>query len=53
MTPAIIRAGQMTWLNTFFENFSAAQEPFLLLQVNNQLVHNFLSQRDTRISLYF
>jgi hypothetical protein len=27
----------------FFEDFSAAQ-PFLLQQVNNQLVHDFLSQ---------
>jgi hypothetical protein len=27
--------------------FSAAQELFLLQQVNNQLVHNFLSQQNT------
>jgi hypothetical protein len=31
----------------FFEDFSAAQ-PFLLQQVNNQLVHDFLSQQNTR-----
>jgi hypothetical protein len=31
----------------FFEDFSAAQ-PFLLQQVNNQLVHNFLSQQNNR-----
>jgi len=30
---------------TFFEDFSAAQ-PFLLQQVNNQLVHDFLSQQN-------
>ena len=30
----------------FFEDFSAAQ-PFLLQQVNNQIVHNFLSQQIT------
>ena len=29
----------------FFEDFSAAQ-PFLLQQVNNQLVYNFLSQQN-------
>jgi len=29
----------------FFEDFSAAQ-PFLLQQVNNQLVHDFLSQQN-------
>jgi hypothetical protein len=29
-----------------FEDFSAAR-PFLLQQVNNQLVHNFLSQQNT------
>jgi hypothetical protein len=32
----------------FFEDFSAAQ-PFLLQQVNNQLVHYFLSQQNTRL----
>jgi hypothetical protein len=32
----------------FFEDFSAAQ-PFLQQQVNNQLVHNFLSQQNTRL----
>jgi len=32
----------------FFEDFSAAQ-PFLLQQVNNQLVHNVLSQQNTRL----
>jgi len=31
----------------FFEDFSAAQ-PFLLQQVNNQLVHDFLSQQNNR-----
>ena len=35
----------------FFEDFSAAQ-PFLLQQVNNQLVHDFLSQRNTRLLLF-
>ena len=35
-----------------FEDFSAAQ-PFLLQQVNNQLVHNFLSQQDNRLFLSF
>jgi hypothetical protein len=34
----------------FFEDFSAAQ-PILLQQVNNQLVHNFLSQQNTIIFL--
>jgi len=32
----------------FFEDFLAAQ-PFLLQQVNNQLVHDFLSQQNTRL----
>ena len=32
----------------FFEDFSAAQ-PFLLQQVNNQLVHDFLSQQNNRL----
>ena len=36
----------------FFEDFSAAQ-PFLLKQVNNQLVHDFLSQQNTRLFLFF
>ena len=31
----------------FFEDFSAAQ-PFLLQQVNNQLVHDFLSQQNNK-----
>ena len=34
----------------FFEDFSAAQ-PFLLQQVNNQLVHDFLSQQNYRLFL--
>jgi len=34
----------------FFEDFSAAQ-PFLLQQVNNQLVHDFLSQQNNRLFL--
>ena len=34
----------------FFEDFSAAQ-PFLLQQVNNQLVQYFLSQQNTRLFL--
>jgi hypothetical protein len=32
----------------FFEDFSATQ-PFLLQQVNNQLVHDFLSQQNNRL----
>ena len=36
----------------FIEDFSAAQ-PFLLQQVNNQLVHNFLSQQNNRLFLFF
>ena len=35
----------------FFEVFSAAQ-PFLLQQVNNQLVHDFLSQQNNRLFLF-
>jgi hypothetical protein len=35
----------------FFEDISAAQ-PFLLQQVNNQLVHDFLSQQNTRLFLF-
>ena len=35
----------------FFEDFSAAQ-PFLLQQVNNQLVHEFLSQQNNRLFLF-
>ena len=35
----------------FFEDFSAAQ-PFLLQQVNNQLVHDFLSQHNNRFFLF-
>ena len=34
-----------------FEDFSAAQ-PFLLQQVNNQLVHNFLSQQSNSLFLF-
>jgi hypothetical protein len=34
----------------FYEDFSAAQ-PFLLQQVNNQLVHDFLSQQNNRLFL--
>jgi hypothetical protein len=34
----------------FFEDFSAAQ-PFLLQQVNNQLVHDFLFQQNNRLFL--
>jgi len=35
----------------FFEDFSAAQ-PFLLQQVNDQLVHDFLSQQNNRLFLF-
>jgi len=35
----------------FFEDFSAAQ-PFLLQQVNDQLVHNLLCQQNTRLALF-
>jgi len=35
----------------FFADFSAAQ-PFLLQQVNNQLVHDFLSQQNNRLFLF-
>jgi hypothetical protein len=35
-----------------FDDFSAAQ-PFLLQQVNNQLVHDFLSQQNNRLFLIF
>ena len=35
----------------FFEDFSAAQ-PFLLQKVNNQLVHDFLSQQNNRLFLF-
>jgi len=35
----------------FLEDFSAAQ-PFLLQQVNNQLVHDFLSQQNNKLSLF-
>ena len=35
----------------FSEDFSAAQ-PFLLQQVNNQLVHDFLSQQNNRLFLF-
>ena len=36
----------------FFEDLSAAQ-PFLLQQVNNQLVHVFLSQQNNRLFYFF
>ena len=36
---------------TFFEDFSAAQL-FLLQQVNNQLVHKFLSRHNTGLFLF-
>ena len=36
----------------FFEDFLAAQ-PFLLQQVNNQLVHDFLSQQSNRLFLFY
>jgi hypothetical protein len=36
----------------FFEDFSTTR-PYLLQQVNNQLVHNFLSQQSTRLFLFF
>ena len=43
---------QFSFLFTpIFEDFSAAQ-PFLLQQVNNQLVHDFLSQQNTRLFLF-
>ena len=35
----------------FFEDFLAAQ-PFLLQQVNNQFVHDFLSQQNNRLFLF-
>jgi hypothetical protein len=38
-------------LTPFFEDFSVAQ-PFLLQQVNNQLVHDFLSQQNNRLFLF-
>jgi len=38
-------------ITPFFEDFSAAQ-PFLLQQVNNQLVHDFLSQQNNRLFLF-
>jgi len=47
----------VSWGNMFpscihlFEDFTAAQ-PFLLRQVNNQLVHDFLSQQNTRLFLF-
>jgi hypothetical protein len=42
---------QFSFLFTFLEEFSAAQ-PFLLQQVNNQLVHDFLSQQNIRLFLF-
>ena len=41
----------LPYLTPFFEDFSAAQ-PFLLQQVNNQLVHDFLSQQNNRLFLF-
>jgi len=38
-------------LTPFFEDFLAAQ-PFLLQQVNNRLVHGFLSQQNNRLFLF-
>jgi hypothetical protein len=38
-------------LTPFFEDFSAAR-PFVLQQVNNQLVHDFLSQQNNRPFLF-
>jgi hypothetical protein len=38
-------------LHLFLRTFSAAQ-PFLLQQVNNQLVHDFLSQQNNRLFLF-
>jgi hypothetical protein len=38
-------------ISPFFEDFLAAQ-PFLLQQVNNQLVHDFLSQQNNRLFLF-
>ena len=35
----------------YFAGFLAAQ-PFLLQQVNNQLVHDFLSQQNNRLFLF-
>ena len=35
----------------FFEDFSATQ-PFLLQQVNDQLVHDFLSQQNNRLFFF-
>ena len=35
----------------FFEDFPAAQ-PFLLQQANNQLVHDFLSQQNTKLFVF-
>ena len=36
----------------FFGDFSAAQ-PFLLQQINNQLVHDFLFQQNNKVFLFF
>ena len=47
----IVGGGGVAWCGhlrsplPYFEDFSAAQ-PFLLQQVNNQLVYNFLSQQN-------
>jgi hypothetical protein len=41
-----------SFLFTPFEDFSAAQ-PFLLQQVNNQPVHDFLSQQNNRLPFSF
>jgi hypothetical protein len=51
--PSGLRAEELflLFVYTFFEGFSTAR-PFLLQQVNNQLVHNFLSQQNTRLFLF-
>ena len=51
--PSSLWAEETVFLSvyTFFEDFSAAQ-PFLLQQVNNQLVHDFLSQQNNRLFLF-
>ena len=50
--PSSLWAEETLFLSSpFFEDFSAAQ-PFLLQQVNNQLVHDFLSQQNNRLFLF-
>jgi hypothetical protein len=46
--PVSVRKHFSFLFTPFFENFSAVQ-PFLLQQVNNQLVHDFLSQQNNRL----